>query len=473
MTDDKKDLTRIQDLSEFLHEDDPDAEEILNLNLDPADDEENHGGEDLDSLEDYQSDESSDEYSSEDSTFEAEQDENQWDSDSDSELNTEFETDENPLDDSEENTFESDQFESEESDFADGFESDYDAEEDTNSFEDSEGPEVYEEIIEEPPTEVPVANDSPTSNTFQAPVNNDYVPPTKTEKEILDSTRNINRSELVASKVENELDNLRNAPATRESDGLTNELRQFGENYTYNSVKSSGNPAYSILVTEIPSQHHEDIIMHLREFQITGDDDLYRQSLEENMVLISHIGEFAAISLANKFSRYGAKVKLAPSEILHESPHYENESQLTHSASSINSSIEDDVEIDSSFKAGNIIITTTSFLQGHKIHKYLGLVQDFVVLSTSELHDLINAKESSEREIKDVIDQEFFNKNLLIHEFHDKLQRSLEHQARAKKGNAIVGLQYSYTNPSRNTYEITCTGTVVYALRIKDKPFYE
>lgn len=463
----KKDLTRIQDLSEFTHEDDQEAEKLLRVNFDDDEDQVEESDflspSELDdeaptfSLPEtpVEADESEDSFSIEESSFEM----------SDSELPDVPSDEEAPafggieesVFESEENygDFESTQDFSDENDFSDNEEENsYDSEqsysEDDNTLENDH--EEYQELSEEEGVEDPVADE------VDAPQ----------ESEILETYIADTQEQKAQQSVEQDLEKAQQETPIKESTSFASELKKFSEGYSYNMVQSPGAPPYTLIANQVPRKSHEDVLRYIREYKIAGDKEIYQQSLQNDQILISHIGEYVAILMANKLTRLGATVQIAPSDVIHTSVHYEAQESYGSSKDSLDYEVEEDVDLSDHISATNILLSTTPYLQGFKIHKYLGVVQDFVILKTAELKEIINQKEASDHEIHDILDQEYFNSKLIIHEFHDSLRNSLEFQAKKKKGNAIVGLQYSYLRPDRNTFEITCIGTAVYAVKLKE-----
>ena len=70
------------------------------------------------------------------------------------------------------------------------------------------------------------------------------------------------------------------------------EVQDFSAQSTYGKVAIGGNPPFSLLIQGIrPQEHDESILAILNEHGLLGDnEDLYRQSLESGQLLIAHIG---------------------------------------------------------------------------------------------------------------------------------------------------------------------------------------
>lgn len=449
----KKDITRIEDLSEFLHEDDPDADNILSSDYEQSDDENDEDNSEITEDEFLSLSELDNEVEQEDSSISYLNDDNEI------EENNEDDVDEFQSYSHEESEIsEDDQYSD---DFQNEFEEENDYQEENNFSEDGlTDPYMVNSTMQE-------QNEPPL---FQN-TSNDYKAPVQDESQILsDFSQTVNSSETKQA-VEIELSNINNNEVkTSGPKELINEVKHFSENYTYNIVPNGGSPSFSIVIENIAKKYHQDFLSLIKELMISNDVALYEDSLKHNRVLVSQIGEYQAILLANKMSRKGALIKLAPSELIHQSSHYDaDETPITQNE--IYYHQEEELDLSEHIHISNVVITTTDFLQGFKIQKYLGIAQEFVKFTTEEVIDLISSKDKSINEIYEDLDYDFFNKNLLIHEYHDKLKDALIFQAKQKKGNAIIGLNYTYVKPDNRHFEITCTGTIVYAVKIKDQSY--
>jgi uncharacterized protein YbjQ (UPF0145 family) len=114
----------------------------------------------------------------------------------------------------------------------------------------------------------------------------------------------------------------------------------------------------------------------------------------------------------------------------------------------------------------DILLSTTSSLEGHEIINYLGIVTEHCLLTQEEVENDENTDVSlNQSDKKDIIKLE--NYRLGLSERYQELAKELKIKAHKLKGNAIVGINYQLTPlpPNENslggTYKLTCSGSVV------------
>jgi len=97
------------------------------------------------------------------------------------------------------------------------------------------------------------------------------------------------------------------------------EIADISEKMVYGEILSGGNPPFSIALTNI--KFHEDaekIFKILQEHGLVTSDNetIYRQSLDHGNLLISQLTEYCAIFLAHKLRRFSVDLKIGPSELV-------------------------------------------------------------------------------------------------------------------------------------------------------------
>ena len=487
----KSDMTRIEDLSEFLHQEDPEVNAVFE-----SEEDEPPSTEGLPSLDDLEDDEEFNEFNpsldddddeeddqdSEDNDFsfseedEEDEEENDFSSESDFESlndNDDEDTDDEVNFDSDEDFASSDDFEStedggfdssvefgeegeldseinfsdNEEDDEDSFESNNDFESESEdfsaSFDNDEDQEELEGEIE--PEEEETVQSFDESDSFDPPEDTvTQAPPTPVPT-------HIDRSE----KFE--------------------DVKSFAKNITYGKIAQGGNPPFSVILRNIKFEEEvEDILIILGEHDLIppGTETEMRQSLEGGNLLISQISEFAAIYLTHKFRRFDLDIQMGLSDELHPSKSYESDSVGLISKARVNHNKNETIRIDKSkVDIEGIITSTTPTLENFKIVEYLGIISDFIIVNEDELSSDESSSVEHERQAKGHVDQdrddEINDVDLKISQsaIYSDLSEKLKPLCIKKNGNAIVGINYQITPLSDgSTYKISCSGSVVWII---------
>ncbi|MFX3675696.1 MAG: hypothetical protein ACN6I6_01540 [bacterium] len=454
----KKDLTRIEDLAEFLHDEGDDGQ---------FDDYEQDGEDEqqvlveapmLPSLDDL---EDSEEPTDEPPSFESDEVDSALES-------TEFEpsefeqTEEDTELTSDEDEFISGDFELESPDQEPEVESE-------SGFENSEFDSEFE-------TEEAISETEPeTEPDFEANFDTDAEPEPEFEPAPVGMYQEPEAEEAPSSPPQNFED-----------------LRQFAERISYGAVAQGGNPPFSLILRSIRYQEDaEDILIILREHGLVSDDN--EQSIEQGLangsLLISQISEYSAIYLAHRFRRFDLDVLVGLSDEIHPSQSYDSDARGLVSKQNIRQNVHERIDLERApVKIQNIMLTTTPTLEGYNIREYLGVISHHSVLSANEIEEFSNSNPLTGDEIVDAI-QKDLTEVLEKHGTHESerlmpfgqgletLYKEMADALRTKAlkigANAIVGINYQLTPVIKNQsgmtdvqYKVTCLGSAVWAIGI-------
>ncbi len=497
----KKDLTRIQDLSEFLHQDDPETDAILDDESPEQDDfsEAQNEGEDLPFTDDLESDFSempqqelgdeeedsfSGDFTSEDNfndnseeVHESDEEDFQSDLDGDfsSDLNPEFGEpefgEENTPDFEQEDSFES---------FSDNqdFAQEHTSDEDENH-----------EMLPETPDLPDVPDDfrsleDDTKNEKMDKGDEEAKAQTKEEVEELDDIED----PFPTSKP---LTPRTSVPAT----SPLQEIRTFGSQISYGKVAAGGNPPFSIAMRNIIyKEDAEDILIILREFNLVDDtnETQYRDSLERGVLLISQLSEFSAIYLAHRLRRFDLDLQIGLSEEIHPSKSYDKSEQRgLVTRQNFRKNTRQSLEIaEEEFSIDDILVTTETRLVNYEIIQYRGVITENILIDSSDIENLIslqtlrleqsdegdNVKESESEqitkkllsEISEVSNNESDNENssppinIDMDHSYQQLILKAKQKAFAMGANAVLGLHFQTTplphirEGENQKYKLTC-----------------
>lgn len=448
MSDSKKDLTRIEDLGEYLHQLDDEKDylpELPHESEPPSFMEETLISEDSFATEaeeetpSFESDLS--EFSTEDSNFESssfEQGENDFTTDQDSS----FESSDS-FDFSSESTFDSPSEFSNETNFSsDEFNTDNDNEAFTLSESDSSDEEV--------PNEDNLFSEEESSHIEE--ITETIEPPSETSIQLTelppldDDTPTIIEKTPLPSPV--------SATSSYQAPENFSDLKKFAENSNFSGMASEGNPSFSVLLKEIKYlEDAQDILVLLKELGLVMDsDEVLINRLSRGEFLIPRISEFAATILAHKIRRFDIDILVGLSDEIHPSKHAQDPEIGLVSKLSLHQNQAHHFQFDeSNLDISQIIVSATSTLDGYQVIKYVGVASEHKMLEGHLVED---------------------ENSLEISTHYHELAQKLKAHALKSNANAVVGLNYQLTplpsnyGTSSTRYRLTCTGNLVWINRV-------
>jgi hypothetical protein len=501
MSDDKKDLTKITDLSEFIHEDDPDIDAQLTSGKPDEDDgPPNTPAEDMASLDDLDDDESSgfEEASfdsndsddggfgddSEDSTDFGDDSENTFgDSESDDENEMSFDSeDDNTFGDDSEDSFGGDSFGDDTEDNSFGGDiteeaTDFSSDDDNSFGDDEDG----------------FGNDSEDSDDDSFESDDTFGGDSDSSEEISfgeeNSTEDTEEASFEAPEIsEPELEPEPTPESIAPPPPKENfeEVKQFAKNISYGVVAAGGNPPYSLIIKNIRfKEDAEDILIILREHGLVndGNDETMKQGLDNGSVLISQISEYSAIYLAHRMRRFDVELLIGLSEELHPSKTYDKANVGLVTKKTLRKNRKDTLDLsDKPVSLESILMATTPALENYVVKKYISIATEHRVVDESELEVLQHAKRDTKETEEKGERQEFnyFDKNedelladisLGLDEVYQELAAGLKSQCLKYGGNAVIGINFQLTplvvrtgDQSSVKYKITASGNIVWVV---------
>jgi len=428
--DDRKDLTRIEDLSEFLHQDDPEIDNKFgSFNTSSSSDVESSSLINLDEL--------------------------------DSDLPPEI-----PTEEASEANFEA-------------------ATEIEPTFDFSEHSEIMSEVTEEIEPSIET-----TSDFTEDLENSESTFITELDEEAKIESIAETEAELEPepeSEPEAEFEDLQepemeNAPFSfaniEESNGDTNaslpsdnfeEVKSFAQNFSYGTIEGAGNPPFSVIIRNIKfKEEADDILALLTEFGIINEHNQKEIEVAINLgsLLVSQISEYTAIILAHKLRRYDLDIEIGLSDEIHPSKSGESNPKGLTKKSSIKQNVEESYKRpEKNFKIADMIITNAPSVQNYKIVKILGIDHAHCTLSEDEIsrsayiHQRILARDLSPNEMED-----FKTYKKEQDELHNILLAEIKNRAFKEGANALLSVQFnlnSLSDHKQHFMKLTCTCTKV------------
>jgi uncharacterized protein YbjQ (UPF0145 family) len=164
------------------------------------------------------------------------------------------------------------------------------------------------------------------------------------------------------------------------------DVKKFATNITVGKMTKGGNPPYAIILKGIKYQQDaEDIKRILREHELIEDEKLLDDSMARGSILLSQLAEFSAVVLVNQFRHLGVEIQMGLSEEIHPSKNYDNKQIGLLNKDNIRQNKRLVSEGISEVSLDEVIVSTTSHIEGYKIEKYLGLITQHLIINKTEL----------------------------------------------------------------------------------------
>ena len=232
-------------------------------------------------------------------------------------------------------------------------------------------------------------------------------------------------------------------------------MRDFGKAIEHGAISLGGNPPFSLILKGVRYlEDCNDILTILREYKLCDEKNeaVFQNSLQNGSLLLSQLSEYAAIYLAHRLRRFDVSIQLGLSEELHPSKNYQNENRGLVSRYSLKQNIDETVDLKNKITdPANVLLSTTSTLEGHSIHRYIKIITCHTLIDEDELKRLHHQDETS----------------VGMNEIYQSLASQLKDDACKLEANAVVGVNYQITplvgekDASSPLYKITCSGNAV------------
>jgi hypothetical protein len=232
------------------------------------------------------------------------------------------------------------------------------------------------------------------------------------------------------------------------------DLRTFAEHTKNDGMGVEGNPSFSVLLRDIKYiEDVNDIILLLKELKLLSDsEDLVKQRLSRGHLLVPRISEYAAIFLAHKLRRFDIDILVGFSDEIHPPKHQESPETGLVSKNNLFQNQSHQFHFGhSKIDINQVILSSSSNLDGHQVLKYLGVATEHKMLDS-----LIVEEESSDE--------------IPLH--YSELANKLKAHALKANANAVIGLNYQLTpipsdyGASVSKYRLSCTGNLVWVNKL-------
>ena len=261
------------------------------------------------------------------------------------------------------------------------------------------------------------------------------------------------------------------------------DVKTFAHNFSYGKSSGvGGNPPFSIIARNIRYEEDaESILDLLEEFGVMtaqNEKDI-KMSLDLGTLLIPQISEYMAIVLAHKLRRFDLDLEVGLSDEVHPSKSGDSNPRGLIKKENLKQNKLLQVKLDEiEFKITDIILSTTNSIEGYKIDHYLGIESCFAIVDEDELERL-NYVQQTKRQSSELIDYQiseddqkttkstFEDYQESFNALYDDLKSQLRQKALLKKANALLGFNYQVSpvqfdkgHQRSAAYHITCSATL-------------
>ena len=191
-----------------------------------------------------------------------------------------------------------------------------------------------------------------------------------------------------ALPVENKLAESTPPASTPKGQENFEDLKNFVEAMSYGMVKSGGNPPYSIILKDICYKEDiQDIEILLKDHGIITkeNESQYKKSLSIGQLLIPQLSEYSAIYLAHKLRRFSGNLSAGLSEEIRPPKNYQENMRGIVSKENLQQNRSEMQVMQNQIKPQEVILSTSGLIDGKTIEQYLGIISEHTILDESLL----------------------------------------------------------------------------------------
>ncbi|MCB9060903.1 MAG: hypothetical protein H6622_05240 [Halobacteriovoraceae bacterium] len=274
------------------------------------------------------------------------------------------------------------------------------------------------------------------------------------------------------------------------------DLAEFGKTISPTQSAAPGNPPYTLLIKNISYEEEgQEILRILSEFGVLDQDNrsTFEKSIETGNVIVSQLGEYLAVQICHKLRNNTFDIEMGLSEKIHPSDLYSGEERgLVHRGNIRQNKELHFYKRPKEFVIEDVQLTTTPNLENKNIVEYLGVITEHELVHEHELYQDKNLSENEfeitniTREIKELLSDDEIAESTLagryqgtLAEIYEGLTYKLRQKAYELGATAVVNINFQLTplsalqaiqsiDSKESRYKITCTGNAVLAKNPED-----
>lgn len=261
------------------------------------------------------------------------------------------------------------------------------------------------------------------------------------------------------------------------------EVKTFAQNFSYGQIQGGGNPPFSLVIRNLKYEDDKDSILSvLSEFGLVNEQnqDEFVRALDLGSLLVPQISEYSAIVLAHKLRRFDCDLEVGLSDEVHPSKSGEHNPKGLVKKDSLRQNISESYKkTEEQSATGEILISTTSQLEGFVVKKYIGIQTSFAIVDEEELERLkfvqqqarakneLHDYQPEDSELSGSSERAFIDYKSSFDYLFVTLADELKSKAQKEKANALLGLNYQLqplpfekTPSGKNCYQLTASATM-------------
>ena len=168
------------------------------------------------------------------------------------------------------------------------------------------------------------------------------------------------------------------------------DLKKFSESSSFTGMATEGNPSFSVLIKNVRFiEDVNDIVSLLKELGLLIDpEEQVKTRLMRGTLLVSRISEYAAIFLAHKLRRFDIDIQVGLSDEIHPPKHQEApETGIVSKYNLFQNQGHHFHFDDPKLELSQIIVAATPSLEGHQVLRYMGVASEHKMLEGHIVED--------------------------------------------------------------------------------------
>jgi uncharacterized protein YbjQ (UPF0145 family) len=168
------------------------------------------------------------------------------------------------------------------------------------------------------------------------------------------------------------------------------EVKKFAENSMFSGSLAEGNPSFSLLIKNVRFlEDVNDILILLREYSLLNDsEESTKARLMRGNLLIPRISEFTAIYLAHRLRRFDIDIQMGLSDEIHPPRHQELPEVGIVSKASLYQNQNHYFHFDDpKLELSQIIVSASPSIEGYQVVRYVGVASEHKLISGSVVED--------------------------------------------------------------------------------------
>jgi uncharacterized protein YbjQ (UPF0145 family) len=172
------------------------------------------------------------------------------------------------------------------------------------------------------------------------------------------------------------------------------DVKKFAENSTYSATTAEANPSFSVLIRNVRFiEDAHDMASILNDLKIIQSQDDAKKSLGRGALLIPRVSEFTAVFIAHKLRRFDADILVGLSDDIHPPKHKEDAETGLVSKQNLYQNQSHSFDFSRpKIDLASIIISTAPQLDQYQVLRYLGVASEHTVLDSTIVEDETSSK---------------------------------------------------------------------------------